>query len=95
MIYGTGAAGGVYTRLSALSATLGKDIDGLSGLACDMQSPSCLQTHQMAVQDKSKSAEVALPPIAALFLVVFDRKVGCVTQCTWDKQAADDGLGIR
>ncbi|KAG9905107.1 hypothetical protein KCU98_g10920, partial [Aureobasidium melanogenum] len=30
----------------------------------------------MAVQDKSKSAEVALPPIAALFLVVFDRKVG-------------------
>ncbi|KAK6007245.1 hypothetical protein QM012_006253 [Aureobasidium pullulans] len=30
----------------------------------------------MAAQDRSKSAEVALPPIAALFLVVFDRKVG-------------------
>ncbi|KAH0293484.1 hypothetical protein M436DRAFT_35202 [Aureobasidium namibiae CBS 147.97] len=30
----------------------------------------------MAVQDRSKSAEVALPSIAALFVVVFDRKVG-------------------
>lgn len=36
----------------------------------------------MAVQDRSKSAEVALPPIAALFVVVFDRKVGCVIECT-------------
>ncbi|KAI4740600.1 hypothetical protein E4T50_08960 [Aureobasidium sp. EXF-12298] len=45
----------------------------------------------MAVQDRSKSAEVALPPIAALFLVVFDRKVGCVMECTPDKQPADDG----
>lgn len=52
----------------------------------------CLLTcrHDMAVQDKSKSAEVALPPIAALFLVVFDRKVGCVMPCTLDTPAADD-----
>lgn len=49
----------------------------------------------MAVQDRSKSAEVALPPIAALFVVVFDRKVGCVIECTLDKQAADDGIGTR
>jgi hypothetical protein len=49
----------------------------------------------MAVQDRSKSAEVALPPIAALFLVVFDRKVGCVMECTPDKQPADDGPGTQ
>jgi hypothetical protein len=54
-----------------------------------------LQTHDMAVQDRSKSAEVALPPIAALFLVVFDRKVGCVIECTLDKHPADDGPGIQ
>jgi hypothetical protein len=47
----------------------------------------------MAVQDRSKSAEVALPPIAALFLVVFDRKVGYVIECTLDKHPADDGPG--
>jgi hypothetical protein len=51
--------------------------------------------HNMAVQDRSKSAEVALPPIAALFLVVFDRKVGCVIECTLDKQFADDRLGTQ
>jgi hypothetical protein len=49
----------------------------------------------MAVQDRSKSAEVALPPIAALFLVVFDRKVGCVIECALDKRFADDGLGTQ
>lgn len=52
---------------------------------------ACRHTN-MAVQDRSKSAEVALPPIAALFVVVFDRKAGCVIECTWDKQGADDGL---
>jgi hypothetical protein len=71
-----------------------EDIDGLrlsSWSACEV--PSSL--HNMAVQDRSKSAEVALPPIAALFLVVFDRKVGCVIECTLDKQFADDRLGTQ
>ncbi|KAI4715756.1 hypothetical protein E4T48_08047 [Aureobasidium sp. EXF-10727] len=48
----------------------------------------------MAVQDRSKSVEVALPPIAALFLVVFDRKVGCVPQPTHDRRSADDGAAL-
>jgi hypothetical protein len=34
----------------------------------------------MATRSRSKSAQVALPPIAALFHVVFDRKVGYVTK---------------
>lgn len=71
-----------------------KDIDGLgSGLRWILLADT--QTN-MAVQDRrSKSAEVALPPIAALFLVVFDRKVGCVSECTRGKQGADDGLATR
>ncbi|KAG9776610.1 hypothetical protein KCU95_g13283, partial [Aureobasidium melanogenum] len=41
----------------------------------------------MAVPHKSKGAEVALPPIAALFLVVFDRKVGYTI--AWKRAISD------
>lgn len=63
----------------------GHDIDGL--LYC----VDCGLTfrHDMAVQDRSKSTEVALPPVAALFVVVFDRKVGCVMLSTVDSLVAD------
>lgn len=62
------------------------DIDGL--LYGQGSLLTCCR-HDMAVPHKSKGAEVALPPIAALFLVVFDRKVGCVMPSALDTQTTD------